>query len=951
GVAPNGIELHPILDINFTTPTATTLGSSPNPSQFGGSVTITATVNGGSSPTGNVTFLDGGNTMASRALDNSGKATFVTNGFSVGSHSITASYAGDTASAPSTTTVALVQVVNKADQTITFAAPPNKVYGDAPFTVTAVGGGSTSSVTFAAAGNCTSSGVNGSTITLTSAGSCTVTASQLGDGNYNAGADIARSFTIVPAAATIVVKGYSGTYDGHAHGATGTANGINGEDLSNLLNFGSSFTDAPGGTAHWTFAGNTNYASTAGDIAINIAQAAATIHVNGFTGVYDGHAHAVTGTAAGVNGEDLTTLLNLGATFTDAPGGSAHWTFAGNTNYASTAGDAAINIAQAAATIHVNGFTGIYDGHAHGATGTAAGVNGEDLTTLLNLGASFTDAPGGAAHWTFTGNPNYTSTAGDAAINIAQAAATIHVNGFTGVYDGHAHGATGTAAGVNGEDLTTLLNLGASFTDAPGGTAHWTFAGNTNYASVSGNLSITINQAAANVAVNGFAGVYDGRAHGASGSAKGVSGEDLSSLLNLGASFTDVPGGTAHWSFAGNTNYASTAGDAAITISQAAATFHINGFSGPYDGHAHGATGSASGVNGENLSSLLAFGASFTNVPGGTAHWTFSGNANYASANGDTAITITQAAARIQVTSYSGVYDGAAHGAAGAATGVSGENLNALLNLGAAFTNVPGGTANWTFAGNLNYAPASGTASVIINPALPIVTVNGLTLTGEVPIYDATPKTASAKATGIGGVAVAGSFTFAYNGSPIPPTLPGTYGVIATFVSANANYANTTGTGMLTIRGLRDDLQLQMNAITTLRDATTNRQDLERLNDSIRHLGEALDPDQWIDSIHATRSDGDGIFTQAKNALIPLLEIVRDARSSIAANRLQPIINRIVTDVRLLALTAINEAAARGANVDKARTDLSKGDSDINSGQYESGMEHYRQAWSAAGRA
>ena len=164
--------------------------------------------------------------------------------------------------------------------------------------------------------------------------------------------------------------------------------------------------------------------------------------------------------------------------------------------------------------------------------------------------------------------------------------------------------------------------------------------------------------------------------------------------------------------------------------------------------------------------------------------------------------------------------------------------------------------------------------NVIINPALPVVTVSGLTPTGDIPIYDATPKTASAMAKGVGGAAVAGTFTFTYNGSLTPPTLPGTYGVVASFVSTNPNYANTTGTGTLTIRGLRDDLQNQLNAITALRDATTNRQDLDRLNDSIRHLGEALDPDQWVDSIHGTTADGDGIFTESKNGLIPLLAIL-----------------------------------------------------------------------------
>ena len=59
------------------------------------------------------------------------------------------------------------------------------------------------------------------------------------------------------------------------------------------------------------------------------------------------------------------------------------------------------------------------------------------------------------------------------------------------MYDGSAHGATGSCLGINGETLTGL-NLGASFTDVPGGTATWSFT-NTNYDSESGSVPIVIN--------------------------------------------------------------------------------------------------------------------------------------------------------------------------------------------------------------------------------------------------------------------------------------------------------------------------------------------------------------------------------------------------------------------------------------------------------------------------
>ena len=58
----------------------------------------------------------------------------------------------------------------KGDQTITFAAPANPTYGDAPFTVSATGGASGNPVTFAASGACTSGGFNGATITIVFSG-------------------------------------------------------------------------------------------------------------------------------------------------------------------------------------------------------------------------------------------------------------------------------------------------------------------------------------------------------------------------------------------------------------------------------------------------------------------------------------------------------------------------------------------------------------------------------------------------------------------------------------------------------------------------------------------------------------------------------------------------------------------------------------------------------------
>ena len=299
-------------------------------------------------------------------------------------------------------------------------------------------------------------------------------------------------------------------------------------------------------------------------------------------------------------------------------------------------------------------------------------------------------------------------------------------------------------------------------------------------------VQFTINKANATINVVGYTGIYDGNAHGASGSATGVGGANLNASLNLGASFINVPGGTAHWTFTGGTNYNDASGDVAIVINRADATINVVGFTGVYDSNAHGASGSVTGVSGANLNASLNLGATFTNVPGGTAHWTFTGGTNYNDATGDVAIVINKANATINVVGYTGVYDGAAHGASGTARGIGSVNLNASLNLGATFINVPGGTAHWTFTGGTNYNDATGDATIVINKrpasvtpsdaskllgALDPVPLTGGTLAGFLPAdgvtatYGRTP-----------GEAVAGS-PYAINAALSPAGVLGNYNI------------------------------------------------------------------------------------------------------------------------------------------------------------------------------
>jgi subtilase family serine protease len=95
--------------------TTTTVISSQNPTNFGVSVTFTATVTtvGANPPTGTVTFNDGTTALGTRTLSTVGGfqvATFTTSTLTVGTHSITAVYGGDTHNAGSTSAI-LSQVI------------------------------------------------------------------------------------------------------------------------------------------------------------------------------------------------------------------------------------------------------------------------------------------------------------------------------------------------------------------------------------------------------------------------------------------------------------------------------------------------------------------------------------------------------------------------------------------------------------------------------------------------------------------------------------------------------------------------------------------------------------------------------------------------------------------------------------------------------------------------
>jgi hypothetical protein len=125
--------------ISGLNPTTTAVTSSLTPSPFGTNVTFTATISGGVSPAGTISFTDSGNAIAgcSNVSVNAAKATCATSALAVGTHGIVATYSGDASNAGSVSPT-FTQVVN-AGASINVALATNGGVASASSTYVAAG--------------------------------------------------------------------------------------------------------------------------------------------------------------------------------------------------------------------------------------------------------------------------------------------------------------------------------------------------------------------------------------------------------------------------------------------------------------------------------------------------------------------------------------------------------------------------------------------------------------------------------------------------------------------------------------------------------------------------------------------------------------------------------------------------------------------------------------------
>jgi hypothetical protein len=284
----------------------------------------------------------------------------------------------------------------------------------------------------------------------------------------------------------------------------------------------------------------------------------------------------------------VTVSYSGDCTNVSAGGCAAFATFAGDANHASSGDSQSVAIAMANQAITFASPGGKTYGDApFSVSATASSGLGVSFAASGNCaiaGGAVTLSGAGSCTVTASqrGDPNYNPAADvSQTFAIAKASPTVLVTGGSFTYDSQSHPAGGSVIGVFGEALgTPTFTYNDSSTppvDAGAYNVIGSFGGDGNYGPATGGAAVTIARASATVHATGVSAVYDAQPHPATGTATGVSGEDLGPLAFTydGASAAPVNAGTyaVVAAFTGNGNYeASSDASASIVIAKASTT-------------------------------------------------------------------------------------------------------------------------------------------------------------------------------------------------------------------------------------------------------------------------------------------------------------------------------------------------------------------------------------------
>jgi hypothetical protein len=609
-----------------------------------------------------------------------------------------------------------------------------------------------------------------------------------------------------------------------------------------------------------SFAGNTNYAPKYADKTISIAKADAQISITPYSGTYDGNAHGISGSATGVGGVNLSANLSFGATFTNVPGGSAHWTFAGGTNYNDASGDAAVTIGKAPSSTTVSALTVPYDGASHATAAVVAGVGtGITQNVTWTYSGNCSAEPVNVAHTpctakaTYAGDGNHDGSSGSNTITITPLTLNAVIIGNpTKTYDGNANATLASAnyslSGFIASQSATVTKTSGTYNSANVSTANTvnvTLAPADFTAGAStllGNYTLpTTATGAAHIGPSALTYVADAKSRtfgaaepGFTGNVTGfvnsesVAGATTGTLTfattatqttSVGNHPINGSGLTANY---GNYTFAQALGNAtALSITQAQPTVTITWNNSTYDNTANSATAQVTGVlSGPDVlsppaslayySGSTASGSALAGAPVNAGTYTvrasFGGNTNYVTKFADKTITIDKATSTTTVSALTATFDGLPHPTTAVVSGVGTQITQTVTwtysgNCSAAPVSVADTpcSAKATYAGDGNHYGSFGSNTITITKATPAITWNTPADINWPTALGSTQLNAAVYGAGATPSVLSGASTYTPASSTV--LTPGTHqALVVNFVPVdNVNYTNATKTVYLNV--------------------------------------------------------------------------------------------------------------------------------------------------------
>ena len=722
------------LTVNSPEPTTTTLTSTPNPSTFGQGVTFTAIV---SSPTagtitGNLDLYDGTNLLVTTAFTGANTGAQVIFGsisyLSAGSHTITVVYRGDSVYGTSTSS-AVNQTVNQAAPVITWPTASAIAYGQTLASSTLSGGSSTPAGTFAFTTPITAptAGTASQSVTFTP-----------GDTNYTT---VVGSVSVTVNQATPSVTTWP-TASAIIYGQTLASSTLSGglSTPAGTFAFTTPTTAPTAGTASQsvTFTpSDTNYKTVVGNISVTVNQATpmVTTWPTASTITYSQTLASSTlsgGTASVTGSFAFTSPTTSPATGTATQ--SVTFTPTDTTNYKTVAGSVSVTVNQATPSVTTWPTASAITYGQTLASSTLSGGSSTPAGTFAYTTPTTAPTAGTASQsvtFTPTDTTNYTTVVGSVSVTVNQATPTVTT--------------WPTASAITyGQTLASSTLSGGSST--PGGTYAFTTpttaptAGtasqsvtftpsDTNYKTVVGSISVTVNQATPSITTWPTASAI-------------IYGQTLASSTLSGGSSTPTgtfafttpitapTAGTANQSVTftpSDTNYKTVVGNISVTVNQATPSVTTWPTASTIT---YGQTLASSTMTGgtASVAGIFAFTTPTTSPVTGTANQsvTFTpGDTNYKTVVGSVSVTVNQSTPSVTTWPTASAITFGQTLASSTLTG--GTALVAGTFTFTTPTTVPNAgtySASVTFTptDTTNYTTVVGSASVTVNKATPVIT-------------------------------------------------------------------------------------------------------------------------------------------------------------------------------------------------------------------------------------